>query len=184
MPNEKPSGALTKTHARINKVRKSRYRRDQGYRAEVCARSRESYRQSAGKDVLTRNCAEEIPTLNTKGRVRNVTCADGKQRNIRCLSLQELCDVLGDYSLDNVREWIYGGRFPGPIHHSVVDGTGKSKMGIYTIKEVRILLEVFSEQQQTKAYYTKADEGTKRALFARLSTVRKLEGYGTRKKAA
>ena len=178
MPTKTKKPPLTSAHEKLNKQRKERYKTDAKYRKQIRKRVRTHYREHNGLKV-DRDCSENIARLDDMGSTRLVKCADGTKRELYCFSLKQLCEALGGYYLDNVRDWIYKGMFPGPIHQSTVDGTGKSKMGIYTKAEVQMLLEVFSEQQQTKAYYTKADMATKRALFARLMLVRQREGYGT-----
>lgn len=177
-----PKSKTNSPHKKANKLRKERYRQDPEYRVKTCANSRRLYRENHGGLAKPRDCSANIALVQGHkiGRTRNVFCADGKRREIFCLSLKELCEALGGYFLDNVREWIYKGMFPGPIHHAPVDVTGRSRMGIYTQDEVLVLLDVFKEHQATKAYFTKKDKGVTGALFGRIATARKSQRYGTK----
>lgn len=172
-----PKSATTKHHERVNKTRRERYKNDASYRDQTKQRFRRYYRETH-EVVLAKNCEPNIGNAKSFGKKRDVLCKDGEHRKIVCLNLREMCEALGGYFLDNLRDWIYKGMFPRPIHNAAIDGTGKSRMGVFTVKEANILLDVFAEQQKVKAYYTKKDTGTRDALFARVNAQREREGYG------
>lgn len=160
-----------------NARRRERYANDPAYREKAVKQVRSNYertKESKGIPSRSRNCLENLPRLTEIGSIREVQLAD--ERTVRMLTFQvrELGDAL-ERNGAVVGRWISANLMPAPIYKAKLPGG--TKAAVYTVNEVRAIMEVFSEHQQISQYIRAHHTEFRDKVGAKLDAVRAADSH-------
>lgn len=155
-----------------NARRRERYQNDPAYRAKAITQVRTSYRKSredAGLEVRDEDCRQNIKRIHEFGLIRELRVDE--ERTVRMLTFasKELARCL-DRNPQVVYRWISSGLVPGPVNKA--RNTRNRWEQVYTPDEVRAIMNVFGEHQQTSQYFRSYHTETRDKMVAALEVVR------------
>jgi hypothetical protein len=159
---------------RKNEVRREMYASDADYRASRMEESRARYRQEHG--VFEKDCRENLDALDSIGSMRLIKLGK-KQLNILTFNNRELAEALG-YSLVQVYRWQNDGRLPKPRTALSYEEGLKGRFmcsEVYTEDEVKAIMSVLGEHQQSVAHYRTTHTLTIKKMFSAFNKA-KLKG--------
>lgn len=158
-----------------NARRREKYHSDPEYRRRAIESARKQQRKRLSSEWV--NCADNFPLVEGMGVVQKVMLPGGRIANMRTYSEQTVARLLG-----KVREgkspgkslspWIRANKWPEPIYRLVKTSGEPSAFRVYLEREVRALMQVFSEHQRDTPYYHEAHTETRNKLFAAVAQAR------------
>jgi hypothetical protein len=156
-----------------NARRRERYAKDPAYRERAIQQVRESYRKSredAGLPLREEDCRNNLDRLAEFGMLREVKIDEEHTMRMLTFFTKELAKAL-DRNPAVVQRWINSGLIPPPVI------IGKSHTNrwypLYTVTEVRAIMAVFGEHQQTSQYFRTYHTETREKMHAAVREARK-----------
>lgn len=154
--------------------RQIRYMQDMKYRENAKSLSRRSYRRKVGAEITS--CLYSLNFLEDAASL--FRCKTGKGRTVRMpvLSVPKTAMLLQKL-YQTIWRWINNGTIPAPVLSCLErDNNGSVPYSVYHIEEVRALIEIIGEHEQTVTYLRKDHVEVRRRIEQRIFTVRKTLG--------
>lgn len=152
------------TLAALAKRRKERYINDPAYRLRVQEQARNQYRSKV--NVELESCLPSLAFFELEGQERTVQPPQGKTFTAKTYSKSKTAKLLG-VLFHTFHRWVMNGQVPAPVYQ-LVDGPDK----VYTVGEVRVLIEEIGKHTQTTAYYRRCHRDVQQRIVQRIGMVR------------
>ncbi len=164
-PTEEQIAKRRAWHDERNRRRRERYAQDAEYRQSVREQVRRSYRVNTDRRIREEpSCLTVLPELHTYGDRRSVVFPDGREDELHTFTTDELADVIGR-NVQVLYRWRQDGRWPFPT--LLCRDVTRIPVFVYSLEEVRAIIEIFGRHQERTPYYHRKHHGELRAgIFA------------------
>lgn len=155
-----------------NARRRERYQQDKQYREKTIQQVREGYRRNRaedGLDVREDDCIESLPKLPQIGQIREVRITDEQTVRLLTFTVDEVAVAL-TRNQQVLYRWIKADLLPPPAFEA--RNFRNRWQAVYTVPEVRAMIEVFSEHQKLSQYYRSYHEETRAKFFSAVLAAR------------
>jgi hypothetical protein len=149
-----------------NARRRERYHQDTLFREKTIQTVRDKYRKTRAEEglpVRQDDCRSNLDRLRMIGQVRELRV--DAQRTVRALTFT--VDEFGEALTRNAQvlyRWISADMLPGPVFEA--RNHRNRWQSVYTVQEVRAMIEVFGSHQEQSQYYRSFHTETRDKLFA------------------
>lgn len=117
-------------------------------------------------------CEGNIGKAETFGQER-----DTSKGMIVCLTMAELGECLGGYSLAAISRWVNSGRIPKPVTKTNRGNTNE-RTGVYTVEETEAIMSVLSEHQKVSFYFKGSHKKVIGEIFSAVGEAREKMKHG------
>lgn len=155
-----------------NERRRKRYQDDPKYRERQIQQVRESYRRrnsEKGEEVRNDDCRLNLDQLPEIGQLREVKLDTEHSIRMLTFTMDEAAKALTRHP-QVVYRWMLAGLLPEPVYR------GKNHRNrwqdVFTVPEMRAMIEVFGKHQETSQYYRAFHEETRTEMYERVAEAR------------